>query len=278
MHISRSFLAATAAVLLLSPPAMAQEVSLDTVVATVNGDAITMAHVLDIKRQLPDEYQNIPDATLFQGIIDQLIQQTVMAQATPTPPSWIDVALQNQRRIIMSSQHIAQLQGQAVTEDALKAAYDATYANAPAQKEYHAAHILVETREQAAALVAEARGGADFAELAKAHSTGPSGPRGGDLGWFGRGQMVPPFEAAVVQMAVGDISEPVETQFGWHVIKLEETRDTIPPSFEQVRGELAIEIQNAAITQALDNLMNKATVTRAEGIDPSVLSTLRLSE
>ena len=90
--------------------------------------------------------------------------------------------------------------------------------------------------------------------------------------------MVPPFEAAVVQMAVGDISEPVETQFGWHVIKLEETRDTIPPSFEQVRGELAIEMQNTAITQALDDLMNKATVTRAEGIDPSVLSTLRLSE
>ena len=150
MHISRSFLAATAAALLLSPPAMAQEVSLDTVVATVNGDAITMAHVLDIKRQLPDEYQNIPDTTLFQGIIDQLIQQTVMAQATPTPPSWIDVALQNQRRIILSSQHIAQLQSQAVTEDALKAAYDATYANAPASQEYHAAHILVETREEAA--------------------------------------------------------------------------------------------------------------------------------
>ena len=165
----------------------------------------------------------------------------------------------------------------AITDEAVNALYTERYASEAPAMEYSAAHILVETQEAAQALTDQARGGADFGELAREHSTCPSGPRGGDLGWFGLGQMVPPFENAVVSMNAGEVSDPVETQFGWHVIKLNEAREIAPPPLEEVRGEIETELSNAAIQEFVEGLESGADGTRVDGIPSDVLTTLSLT-
>ena len=131
-----------------------------------------------------------------------------------------------------------------VTEDILKNSYATKYPGGSGEVEYKASHILVETEQKARDLLSLLDGGTDFGGLAIEHSTGPSGPSGGDLGWFGKGQMVAPFESAVIGMEIGTYTGPVKTQFGYHLIFLNNRRETSPPSFEDVRGEIEVEIQN----------------------------------
>ena len=147
-----------------------------------------------------------------------------------------------------------------VDEDALRAAYEEKYPAAGA-REYKARHILVETEDEARTLIVELEGGADFAELAREHSTGPSASRGGDLGWFGPADMVPPFSEAVEEMEKGAVSaDPVETGFGWHVILLEDVRETPPPPFEAVEDELRSELRQERIQDYVRELREDADI------------------
>lgn len=274
---SHSILQGMAIALLLSSSLAAQDRNLSTVVATVGETELTLGHMLDVKRQLPDQYQSLDDNTLFNGIIEQLIQQELLASSMTKDPSWLAIAMQNQRRNILSSVVINELRTNAVTERALQAAYTAKFPVGSGEQEYKASHILVETEQKARELLALLDGGADFSGLATEHSTGPSGPRGGDLGWFGKGQMVAPFEKAVMDMEAGNYTGPVQTQFGYHLIFLNDRRETSSPAFEDVRSELEVEIQNAAVEEHLRGLMATANVIMpTEWIDPSILSTLDL--
>ena len=274
---SHSILQGMAIALLLSSSLAAQDRNLSTVVATVGETELTLGHMLDVKRQLPDQYQSLDDNTLFNGIIEQLIQQELLASSMTKDPSWLAIAMQNQRRNILSSVVINELRTNAVTERALQAAYAAKFPVGSGEQEYKASHILVETEQKARELLALLDGGADFSGLATEHSTGPSGPRGGDLGWFGKGQMVAPFEKAVMGMEAGSYTGPVQTQFGYHLIFLNDRRETSSPAFEDVRSELEVEIQNAAVEEHLRGLMATANVIMpTEWIDPSILSTLDL--
>lgn len=260
----------------LALPASAQDAGPDTVVATVNGETITVTHILDIRRQLPPEYQNLDDATLFNGIRQQLIQQRVLAGALEVKPDWLDEAIENQTASILAGVKIEQLGNTSVTEEAVQAAYDEQFGNFEGAREFNASHILVETEEEALSLIEQLEGGADFAALAQEFSTGPSGPRGGELGWFGQGMMVPPFEAAVMELDVGGVSEPVQTQFGWHVVTLNDTRTTAPPSLEDVRADIEGQLASAALQDAMAALTDNADIDVVENIDPSVLNTVEI--
>lgn len=274
-----TFLSAAALSLTLMLPAQAEDApGVDTVLATVDGVEITLGHVIQTRQTLPPQYQQLPADVLFPGILDQLIQQSVLSASVEGEPKSVALAVENQRRSLMANLAIDAILATSVTDEKLQAEYDAAYGNVEAGQEYNAAHILVETEEKAKELVAEARGGADFAELAKEHSTGPSGPNGGSLGWFGAGMMVPPFEEATFALEVGAISEPVQTQFGWHVIKLNETRAIEAPSLDEVRGELEATVQQKAVEAQVLAMTAAANVDRsgAEGIDPAVLDQLSL--
>ena len=261
--------------LFLSTPLAAQEANLTTVVATVNGTKLTLAHVLDIKRQLPAQYKNLEDSVLFNGIIEQLVQQQLLASSFETPPSWLPTAMENQERNLLSTIVIDDIRAGALSEAALQSAYDAKFPAGEGEEEYQASHILMETEDEAREILTLLDEGADFATLAQEHSTGPSGPRGGDLGWFGKGQMVPDFENAVLSMTPGTYAGPVQTQFGYHLILLTDRRVMARPSLEEVRGELEVELQNAAVESHLRALMDGADVSlSSDDIDPSVLSTL----
>jgi len=162
-------------------------------------------------------------------------------------------SLNNERRSLMAGEAINALSNTAVTEDAVMAAYNARFEGAEATMEFNASHLLV-------------------ADVARDVSTGPTGPNGGNLGWFGPGQMVPAFEQAVVAMEAGDVSAPVQTQFGWHIVT--------QPTLEGLRPELEAEVREAAIQALLAELENSTEVIRpVDGaFDPSLLSDLSLIE
>jgi peptidyl-prolyl cis-trans isomerase C len=277
-----NFLSAAAVGLVMAFPVAAQDTpTADTVVATVNGTDITLGHMIVARATLPEQYQQLPDDILFRGILDQLVQQTALSQTLDSElPARIALSLENERRSLMAGEAIEGVLVEITTEAAIQAAYDEKYSNVEQAEEYNASHILVETEEEALALKAQLDGGADFATLAKEKSTGPSGPQGGALGWFGSGMMVPAFEAAVIALAPGAVSDPVQTQFGWHVITLNETRKTSAPSLDEVREELTQEVQKAAVELHIDGVVEGAEVDRSasEAIDPTVLKQLDLVE
>lgn len=267
------FWSALALATLLSGPALAEGETAETVVATVNGVNITLGHMIALRETLPQEYLSLPDDVLFKGIYDQLIQQEVLAQSVGELGPRVLATLDNDKRGLVSGIAIEGIVASAVTDEALQTAYDARFKDAAPQTEYSAAHILVATKEEADAIKTELAGGADFAEIAKAKSTDTgSGANGGDLGWFGPGMMVKPFEDAVIAAKVGEVAGPIQTDFGFHLILVKETRVAEKPTLDQLRDELAAEVETAAINAKIEELTKGATVTRdGEGIDPTLL-------
>lgn len=257
--------------LFATAPVMAQDLSAETVVARVNGTEITLGHMIAARQSLPPQYQSLSDAQLFDGIVNQIVQQELLSQAAGDVEDSLKYQIDNEKRVLIAGNVLETMSKAAVTDDALKDAYDAKFAEFEPGREYHAAHILVGTEEEAQEIVADLEGGADFANLAREKSTGPSGPNGGDLGWFGLGMMVAPFEEAVVEMKEGAVSEPVQTQFGWHVIKLMETRLASVPPLEEVQDELTADIQEKAIRDKIESLTADAEIEMIEGIDPAAM-------
>lgn len=256
-------------------PVWAEDVTVDTVLATVNGTDITLGNLIVARRALPEQYQSLPDEVLFEGLLQQLIQQVVLAQSLgDEEPKAVRLSIENESQAIRANEVVTRTVAEAVTEDALQTAYDERYGDAQPAPEFNASHILVESEDEAKSLVEALDGGADFAELAREKSTGPSGPNGGELGWFGLGAMVPAFEEAVVALEVGAISSPVQTQFGWHVVKLNDSRDAPVPTLEEVQQELAASVQQSAVEALITSLTEAAEITQAEPgtIDPSALS------
>ena len=277
----RHFLASTALVFGLATASLAEDTpNAETVVASVNGKTITLGEMIMMKGSLPQQFAQLPDEMLFDGILNQLVQQALLAESITTPPARVEIALKNERRQLLAAEAIDALLAAQMSDEAVQAAYDAKYADAQPETEWNASHILVETEEKAADLAKQARDGADFAELAKANSTGPSGPNGGQLGWFGAGMMVPAFEQAVAAMQAEQVSDPVQTQFGWHVIRLNETRMAAAPDLAEVRPEIEAELQQKLIEEQLAKLAQGANIDQsaAAGLDKSLLSRIDLLE
>lgn len=247
----------------------------EQVLATVNGEQITLGHVIATRAGLPEQYKSLPDDALLRGILDQLIRQTVLAQELGEPSLAGRIAADNELRALRAAEMIERLAGAEIAEAEIEAVYQEQYANQEPRQEINASHILVETEEEAQELVTLLAGGADFAELARERSTGPSGPNGGQLGWFSRGQMVEPFEVAAFALEPGTVSDPVQTQFGWHVIRLNETRLAEVPPLADVREELVAELRQQKLSEQIESLTSAAEVEEAEiGFDPAVIRDL----
>ena len=273
-------LAAGLALPVLTAPVWAEDApTADTIVATVNGTAITLGHMIIAREALPDQYKALPPDVLFKGILDQLVQQTALEQSMDGKLTRRDTLhLENEERGYVSARALEAVVRGAVTDEALQAAYDARFKDAAPQTEYNAAHILVADEAKAKELLAQLEAGADFAELAKTNSTDTgSGAVGGDLGWFGLGMMVKPFEEAVVAAEVGKVAGPVQSDFGFHLILVKETRVAAQPTLDDIRDELATEIEQQAIEAHVTEVTAAAAVeTPGEGIDPALLGDLSL--
>jgi peptidyl-prolyl cis-trans isomerase C len=259
-------------------PAVAQDPTATTVLATVNGVEITLGDLIVTRDGLPDQYKALPDDVLFKGLLDQLVQQEALMQSLGATLTTRDtLALLDQRRNYLANVAVSAGIAAAVTEETIQAAYDAKYKEAVPTLEYHASHILVDTQEKSAELLKQIQDGAAFAEVAKANSTDGSAASGGDLGWFGTGAMVKPFEDAVIAAKVGEVAGPIKTDFGWHLILVTETRNSAAPTLDEVRADIGAELQKTAIGDFIKSVTDAAQITRTETvIDPAVIKDLTL--
>jgi peptidyl-prolyl cis-trans isomerase C len=218
------------------------------VLATVNGSAITQ-DVLDVytktrkPQQAGGEEANSEETVLNELISLELMRQEGEKKGLASRPIVIALLDQQKRSALAGATISDFMQANQTGDEEARKVYDENMGSAG--DEFNARHILVETQEEAVAVIARLDGGADFSELAKEKSTGPSGKNGGQLGWFAPGQMVKPFSDATAALETGSYTkEPVETQFGWHVIILDEKRELTPPPFEDVKDRLKLLIAN----------------------------------
>lgn len=231
--------------LLVSPAAnhsaYAQDAG-DKVVATINGEAITESELALALNDFGQNLSQYPEEQRRTILIDVFINLRLLA--AEAEKSGMATTADFERRMAylrsrtLRDAYFEKMIEGAVTEEELRSTYDAQIVNVERPEEIRARHILVDTEEEAKAIVEQLNGGADFAELAKEKSTGPSAPSGGDLRYFVRGAMVPAFDEAVFALEVGQISAPVQTQFGWHVIKLEEKRTQPAPEYAELESQL----------------------------------------
>ncbi|MBF9021835.1 peptidylprolyl isomerase [Rhodobacterales bacterium FZCC0069] len=272
----KRLLVSAAISLSLAAPVAAQDAS--TVLATVNGTDITLGHLIAMRAMLPAQYQELPDEVLYNGMLDQLIQQEVVADSLRgSEDARTKLTMENEDRAFLASVAIDAIAFDTIADADVQALYDANFADAGGDLEWNASHILVATEEEAQNLIDQLNDGADFVALAQEFSTGPSGPNGGALGWFGTGMMVPEFETAVAGLEAGEISAPVQTQFGWHVVKLNESRISAPPALEDVRADLEEELRRQRVDAYLAELTETAEITRPEvEIDMSLIRNIDL--
>jgi peptidyl-prolyl cis-trans isomerase C len=274
-----TFLGAAALSLSVTTGAMAQDVTADTVVARVGETEITVGELIIARSMLPAQYGQLPNEVLFAGLIDQLVQQQLLADQLDEEPASVRYTLTNERRGLLAAEVVNGIYANAVTPEALQQAYDERFADAPEVQEFRASHLLVATEEEADAAKARLDDGEDFAEVARDVTIDPSGQMsGGDLGWFGEGAMVPEFEQAILALEVGEISDPFETQFGWHIATLVEERIQPLPEFDQIAPQLQAELQEAAVMAYLDELSADADIERPEegAFDPNIIDQIDL--
>jgi peptidyl-prolyl cis-trans isomerase C len=234
----------------------------DPVVAIVDGAKIHLSEVEQAQSVLPDQYRQVPLPMIFQPLLSRVIDARLLAaeadRAELDQEPEVQPALAEARAQVLRGALIQRRVQEGTTEEKLRARYDdMKEAEGFRKEEVHARHILVPTEEEAKKIVEQVEGGADFAQLAAEHSTGPSAESGGDLGYFTREQMVPEFADAAFGLEPDQVTpEPVKTQFGWHVIKVLDKR-TREPSFEetepQLRDQLAREIVTALVTDLRGN-------------------------
>jgi len=226
---------------IMAAPALSEE-STD-IVATVDGSPITAADMSATAGDLATALQQYPPANHGAVVLEFLINQKLMATAAKedgiqdTPAFAQRMALVREREL--RDAYFEKVVSDAIGEEQIKEAYAKVAEQAAKRDEVRASHILVETKEAAEAIVKELEGGADFAELAKEKSIGPSGKNGGDLGFFGERDMAPAFFQTALALEPGVISAPVQTDFGWHVIKVAEKRPAAAPPLEAVRDEIS---------------------------------------
>lgn len=254
MSTTRRIVLATASALLLAN-AQAQTV------ATIDGAEITeaqlSAYALGRTGAEPTEENR---AQLIEQLGDLMLLSNVALRGEIGKDATVQAELELQRRSVLAQAVIRDFVSRnPVTDEDARAEYTSQIENFPAPQQYKASHILLETEEAAKAVIAELDGGADFADLAKEKSTGPSGPQGGDLGWFEAGAMVAPFSEAVGKLENGSYSKaPVQTQFGWHVIRREDSRKAEPPAFEELKDRLKQGMEQQKFQAYFDTLREKA--------------------
>lgn len=258
----RSAFLITAAILALSPAVLAQGQPAakkppadDPVVASVNGKPIYRSAVIDFYGQLPPQMAQIPLEQILPGIINELAARKLLGEAAEkskladTPA--VKAQLQAAREQVLQQAYLDRQVKTEVTDAKLRARYAELIKQQPPQEEVHARHILAATEADANAALAEVKKGADFTEVSKKRSTGPTAATGGDLGFFTKDKMVPEFAEAAFKLQPGQVTEaPVKTQFGWHIIKVEARRKAEAPKFEDVRTQV-YEIMSGEVVEKL---------------------------
>jgi len=258
---------ATVALLTLPTTASRAEDS-DPVVARVNGVDIRASDLAYAEEEIGSNMPNIPPQQKRDYLITYLADVIVLSQSAEQQklgerPDVKRKLVFDRNRLLMEA--MLQDAGKAaVSDEAEHKVYDDAIKQMASEEEVHARHILVPTEDEAKAVLADLKKGADFAALAKEKSKDPGGQEGGDLGYFTKEQMVPEFSAVAFKLGKGELSEPVKTQFGWHIIKVEDKRTKPTPTFDQVKNQIDNYIAHRAQAALVEKLRGGANIERLE--------------
>jgi peptidyl-prolyl cis-trans isomerase C len=262
-------LIATALVFPASMPNVAQAQETNKAIVTVDGDTLTEKDLELAKILLGASLEQIPEKDQRKQITNVLVETYLLANAAERSGVRETEAYKQRIKFLdlraLRDSYVDSEVRQKISETDVKARYSKEVLTLKPEVEVQARHILVTSEADAKALIKELDKGADFADLARKKSTGPSGPNGGDLGFFGPGRMVPAFDAVVFKMEPGTYTKkPVKTQFGWHVIKVEKKREVPIPPFEEVAEQIRRLLASERYTKVIENLRKGANIQMHE--------------
>jgi peptidyl-prolyl cis-trans isomerase C len=276
--VAHVFGALTAAALLLAPLAARAD---DSVIARVNGVDIHESDLAFAEEEIGSNMPQMPPEQKRDYLVTYLTDVVIVSQAAEKQKLGDRDEVKRRlafdhNRVLMEAM-LTDTAKAALTDEAMHKVYDEAVKQMSNEEEVHARHILVASEDEAKAIEDQLKKGADFAALAKEKSKDPGAADGGDLGYFTKDQMVPEFADAAFKLEKGQISDPVHTQFGWHVIKVEDKRTKPTPTFDQVKAQLANYVEHKAQAEMVDALRKTATIERldkpaAPALDPSALN------
>ncbi len=244
-----------------SGPGFAAE---EEIVAKVNGTPITRAQLDYFASELGDRLNRLSAEERNKILIEQMIARHLIAQAAEKRKLEKTEEFTSRQSFYrlraLQEVYLSQVIEATITEAALKKTYQEGLAKLEPEVEIHARHILVKTEEEAKSVAKELAGGKDFIELAKVKSIGPSNVKGGNLGYFGKGQMVPAFAKAAFALKAGEVSAPVKTRFGWHLIKVEDVRKKPAPTFEAIRDSMRLALLRNQAIDTVKKLRDEAKI------------------
>ena len=240
----------------------------DKVLARVNGVEIRQSDLALAEEELGPSLAQMDPATKEQNVLAFLIDMNLVAKAAEDKKVQDSDDFKKQmaftRNRLLMDNLLASEGKAATTDEAMKKVYEDASKQISGEQEVHARHILVETEDEAKQVAEELKKGADFAELAKKKSKDPGASDGGDLGFFTKDQMVPEFSAVAFSLEPGKISDPVKTQFGWHIIKVEEKRNRKAPEFDQVKSQIESYVTRKAQADYVAKLHQGAKIERMD--------------
>jgi peptidyl-prolyl cis-trans isomerase C len=277
--VTHIFGALTAAALIFAPLAARAD---DPVVARANGVDIHESDLAFAEEEIGSNMPQMPPEQKRDYLITYLTDVVIVSQAAEKQKLGdrddVKRRLTFDRNRVLMEAMLTDVAKAAMTDDAMHKVYEEAVKQMPSEEEVHARHILVASEDEAKAIEDQLKKGGDFAALAKEKSKDPGAADGGDLGYFTKDQMVPEFADAAFKLDKGQISDPVHTQFGWHIIKVEDKRTKPTPTFDQVKSQLANYVEHKAQAEMVDNLRKTATIERLDkpaappALDPSALN------
>ena len=253
--------------------------SADTPFVEVNGKVIKFGSAIIAFSKIQQSNINFDQKTIFSQIVQQLVNEELLSQKIEKENQLTLLALEHEKRSAKAAQMVSKILKNFPSDELVSSAYQSLTDQLKGSLEYNASHILVNEEDQAKNILKDLNEGKDFADLAKKHSVGPTAKNGGKLNWFDLNTMVPEFSTALMVLSEGDVSQPVKTKFGWHVIKLNETREKKIPSLEKVRPQLVQNLRQRKINDYLNSLSQNSEINfLGKDINPNEITNLQLLE
>ena len=282
-HIYYQFVATIIAItffILSSQKIYSQEaLSADTPFVEVNGKIIKFGSAIIAFSKLQQRNVNFDKNTIFSQIVQQLVNEELLSQKIDKENKLTLLALEHEKRSAKAAQMVSKILKNFPNDELVNSAYKNLTNELKGSLEYNASHILVNDEDQAKTIRKDIDNGKNFEALAKEYSIGPTGKNGGNLNWFDLTSMVPEFSTALMVLSEGDVSQPVQTKFGWHLIKLNETREKKIPEFKKIEAQLRQNLRQKKINDYLKSLTENSEINFVgENINPNEITNLQLLE
>ena len=256
-----------------------ENLSADTPFIEVNGKIVKFGSAIIAFSKIRQANREFDQKTVFSQIVQQLVNEELLSQNIDKENQLTLLALEHEQRSAKAAQMVSKILKNFPNDELVNSAYENLTEQFKNVLEYNASHILVKEEGQAKTILSDLKEGKAFEEMAKKHSIGPTGKKGGKLDWFDLNNMVPEFSTALMVLSEGDISQPVKTKFGWHLIKLNKTREKQMPQLEAVKSQLVQNLRQKKINDYLNSLTKNSEINFVgKDIDPNEIANIQLLE